>query len=360
MKRILVTGAGGPATNSFVRSLQDINFEVGLRQYHIIGVDAGKYNVFRSEAHKTYLCPKATDEAYIPFINMIIEREKIDFIHSQPEIELYELSKHRDELNCKHFMPPHNIVEILRNKWNSYSLWREAGITVPYARFIVDEESLQRAFELFKDGIWLRETVGAAGKGSLSRPTYEQALAHINARDGWGKTMAAEHLTDKTITWQSIWNEGRLVVAQGRRRLYWEFANRAQSGVTGLTGTGVTVNNPELDGLAIKCIHAIDKEPHGIFSVDFTFDWDGVPNPTEINIGKFFTTHHFLTRTGCNMPDIFVKLAFGEYEFEKPSLNPCKEDMYWIRGIDTLPKLVSRAQVDTVQDEYARNLKEIK
>ena len=351
MKRILVTGAGGPATTSFIRSLKDTE-----SWYHITGVDCGKYNVFRSEAHKTYLCPRATDEAYIPFINMIIEREKIDFIHSQPEIELYELSRHRAELNCKHFMPKRATVLRCRDKMHSYLLWRKAGIKVPEGRQIDTKIDLGLAYEDWGEDIWIREIVGAAGKGSLSRPTYEQALAHINARDGWGKTMAAEHLTDKTITWQSIWNDGQLVVAQGRRRLYWEFANRAQSGVTGLTGTGVTVNDPELDELAIKCIHAIDEEPHGIFSVDFTFDWDGVPNPTEINIGKFFTTHHFLTRTGCNMPDIFVKLAFGEYEFEKPSLNPCDEEMYWIRGIVTLPKLVSRAQVDAVQEEYASNL----
>lgn len=32
----------------------------------------------------------------------------------------------------------------------------------------------------------------------------------------------------------------------------------------------------------------------------------------------------------------------------------------WIRGIDTLPKLVSRAEVDAVQDEYVRNLKEVR
>ena len=354
MKRILVTGAGGPATNSFVRSLRDAEEE-----YCIIGVDAGKYNLFRAETDCSYLCPKATDEAYIPFINMIIERENIDLIHSQPEIEIYELSKHRDELNCKHFMPKHETVEVCRDKMRSNTHWHVEGIKVPESILINDKADLHQAYFWFrKERIWLRDIVGAAGKGSLSRPTFEQALAHINARDGWGNTMISVHLTDKTITWQSIWHDGQLIVAQGRRRLYWEFANRAQSGVTGLTGTGVTVKDSELDELAIRCIHAVDEEPHGIFSVDFTFDWDGVPNPTEINIGKFFTTHHFLTRTGCNMPEIFVKLAFDEYEFKKPSLNPCEEEMYWIRGIDTLPKLVSRAEVDKVQDEYARNLKE--
>ena len=354
MKRILVTGAGGPATNSFVRSLRDAE-----ENYYIVGVDAGKYNVFRSEAHKTYLCPKATDEMYLPFVAHIIDKHKIDFIHSQPEIELYTLSLNRHWLNCKHFMPKHETVEVCRDKIQSYLRWRVAGITIPGSVLIRDESDLFTAFISWGNDIWIRETIGAAGKGSLSRPTFKMALAHINSRNGWGKTMAAEHLTDKTITWQSIWNDGQLVVAQGRKRLYWEFANRAQSGVTGLTGTGVTVNDPELDELAVKCIHAVDEEPHGIFSVDFTFDWDGVPNPTEINIGKFFTTHHFLTRTGCNMPDIFVKLAFDEYEGKCEILNPCKEEMYWIRGIDTLPKLVSRADVDMVQAEYARNLKSV-
>ena len=59
--------------------------------------------------------------------------------------------------------------------------------------------------------------------------------------------MAAEHLGRETVTWQSIWHDGRLVVAQGRRRHSWAFGNRAQSGVTGLTGVGETVGDPALD-----------------------------------------------------------------------------------------------------------------
>jgi carbamoyl-phosphate synthase large subunit len=172
--------------------------------------------------------------------------------------------------------------------------------------------------------------------------------------------MAAEHLTNKTITWQSIWYEGDLVVGQGRRRLYWAFDNRAQSGVTGLTGTGVTVSDDYLDRIAIKSIIAADQTPHGIYSVDLCFDWDGVPNPTEINIGKFFTTHHFISRAGCNMPYILVQLAFDEYEREYNYLNPCEENLHWIRGIDTLPKLVTGEEVDAVVNEYAKNMIEVR
>ena len=170
--------------------------------------------------------------------------------------------------------------------------------------------------------------------------------------------MAAEHLTDKTVTWQSIWHEGVLVVAQGRRRLYWEFANRAQSGVTGLTGTGETVSDPLVDEIAMRTVFASDEKPHGIFSVDMTYDWDGVPNPTEINIGKFFTTHLFITRAGCNMPEIFVQLAFGEYEGRFNVLNPCARKL-WVRGIDQLPILVDSSEVLEVEREYAKTLEEI-
>lgn len=372
MKRILATAAGGPSTTSFIRSLNDVSifiptggglYHKSMDSYWIVGIDRGKYNVFRSEADKTYLCPDSKHELYIPFLKYIIEKEKIDFIHSQPEAEIYVIGKHRDELletGVKMFMPRQEIIELLRDKWKSYEVWRDAGIRVPKSFKINHYTDLYDAYSELGDDIWIRETVGAAGKGSMSRPKLEEAIAHINRNRAYGKMMAAEHLTTKSITWQSIWYEGKLVVAQGRKRAYWAFSDRAQSGVTGLTGTGITVSDPLLDEISIKTIKASDPNPHGIYSVDCCYDWDGIPNPTEINIGKFFTTHHFITRTGCNMPDIFVRLAFGEYDGPWEVLNPCKEDMYWIRGIDCLPSLVNGEQIYAVEKEYSQILNDIR
>lgn len=360
MKCILTTACGGPSTLSFTRSLRDADPE--KKKYHIVGTDCDKYNIHRAEVDKAYLCPKATDPAYIPFIKHLINKENIHFLHSQPEIEAFTIGKHRDEIlstGCKLFMPSQETIELLRDKGKSFKLWKEAGIQVPETLAIYNEGDLNRAYDKFGQDIWIRETVGAAGKGSLSRPPYQMALAHINERNIWGKTIAAEHLTTDTITWQSIWREGKLVVAQGRRRLYWAFGNRAQSGVTGLTGAGVTVSDPELDELAIKCITAADPKPHGIFSVDFTYDKSGVPNPTEINIAKFFTTHHFITKTGCNMPETLVELAFDEYKGSYNILNPCKQDMYWIRGIDVVPILLHEGEIKAKEDEYRQMLEEI-
>ena len=340
---------------SFLRSLRDAD-----EDYYIVGTDSMKYNSFRSEADKTYLCPPATHEKYIPFIKHLIEKERIEYMHTQPEIEVRQIGLYRDQIPCKLFMPTQRTIELLRNKYMSSIKWMVAGIKVPSSMLIDDANNLRSAFQAFGKEIWIRNTTGAGGKGSLSRPSYEMALAHIEANNSWRHVMASKHLTDKSITWQSIWNRGRLVVAQGRKRLYWEFSNRAQSGVTGLTGTGVTVSDPELDVLAMRCIKAIDDVPHGIFSVDFTYDWDGIPNPTEINIGKFFTTHHFITRAGCNMPEILVKLAFGEYDGPYEIFNPCEPNMYWIRGIDVLPKLITSMEIHEVEKEYAEMLEAIR
>ncbi len=360
MRHILATACGGPSTLSFTRSLRDADPEGKL--YHIVGTDCDKYNIHRAETDRSYLCPRATDSEYIPFIKHIIKKEKIDFLHSQPEIEAFIIGKHREEIlstGCKLYMPAQQTIELLRDKGKSAKIWKDAGIKVPETIDLNEERDLKLAFEKFNQNIWIRETIGAAGKGSLSRPTYDMALAHISARNMWGKAVAAEHLTSDTVTWQSIWHHGRLVVAQGRKRLNWAFGNRAQSGVTGLTGVGVTIADPIIDEISRRCIMAADQHPHGIFSVDFTYDGDGMPNPTEINISKFFTTHHFITKTGCNMPDILAELAFGEYNGAYNIVNPCKPNMYWIRGIDVLPVLLHEHEITTKVDEYQKLVREI-
>lgn len=353
MKRILITACGGPSSLSFIKSLQDADPK--KEKYFIVGTDCDKFNIHRSSADRSYLCPIATDPNYITFIKYIIEKEKIDVLHSQPEIEAYVIGKHRKEITdtgCKLFMPSQETIELLRDKGKSYLVWENAGIKVPENIMIDNEDDLKNAYETFGSDIWVRETIGAAGKGALSRPSYEEALAHISNRNSWGHTVAAEHLTSETVTWQSIWYNGDLVVAQGRKRLYWAFGNRAQSGVTGLTGTGEIYSSPVLDELSKKCIFAADKKPHGIFSVDFTLDSDGIPNPTEINISKFFTTHYFITKAGCNMPDIFIQLALGEYSGDMNILNPCDPDMFWVRGIDVEPVLLHKNEIDKKEVEF--------
>ena len=59
------------------------------------------------------------------------------------------------------------------------------------------------------------------------------------------------------------------------------------------------------------------------------------------------------------MPEILVRLAFEEYDGPYNVLNPCTKDMYWIRGIDVVPVLIHKNELNSKEDEYQQMLKEI-
>lgn len=356
MKRILICAAGGTPATNFVRSLR-----LSSEEYFLVGVDSDKYNLQRAETDVKLLVPLANDPLYIKVLNKIITKYKIELIHIQNDIEIETLSRIREKLKAKLFLPKKSTVEKCIDKFKSYQAWKKVGIKVPETIFINNEEDLKKAFKIAGPKLWLRDIKGAAGKGSYPTSDYEEAVAWINFKKGWGHFTAATCLTEQSVTWMSIWNKGKLIVAQSRKRLYWEFANRAPSGITGLTGTGVTFSDEKFDKLAIKVIKAVDKKPDGIFSVDMTFDNDGIPNPTEINIGRFFTTHFFFSQAGLNMPEIFVKIAYGE-KFKKPAkkINPLPDGLTWIRGLDFLPVLTTMKEVNKSENELKKLIKTFK
>ncbi len=356
MKRILVTGAGGAPSTNFIRSIRAMKEEV-----FILGTDSDKYYVNRSEADKTYLAPSCSNPRYFDFLNYLIKKYKIEFLHIQNDIEMEMISKNREKLSIKMFLPDKQTVAVCMNKYETYKKWEEKKIKVPKNVFINTIADLKKAYKILGKKIWLRDTTGAGGRGSLAPTDIEQAKIWIDFKEGWGHFVAAELLTPDSVTWMSIWKDGELIVAQGRKRLYWELSKISPSGITGATGGGITVSDKRLDDLAVKTILAVDPKPNGIFSVDMTYDFAGLPNPTEINIGRFFTTHEFFTLAGLNMPEIYLKLAYGEKIPKlKKKINPLPIDLIWIRGIDFLPVLIPSSLLDKQHKEMDIILKELK
>lgn len=351
MKRILITGAGGSPAIGFTRSLR-----AAPEDFYTIGFDTNEYNLQRAQTDERYLVPSASSPDYLPIVLDIIKETKPDLMHIQISAEMIAVSGIRDKLPCKTFLPSHQTILACEDKYASYEKWRQAGLKVPGTILINNPGDLKSAFERLGPKIWLRFTSGSAGRGALPTSDYDEAHLWIDFRKGWGKFTAAECLEEQTITWQSIWKNGELLVAQGRKRLYWEFANRAPSGVTGITGTGVTVSDPGLDEIALHAIKAIDPKPSGIFGVDFTYDRNGVPNPTEINIGRFFTTHQFFTAAGLNMPYIFVQAGLDQpLPFISRKVNPLTPGLAWIRGMDIEPVLTTEVNIQhLIDDLHAR------
>ena len=170
MKRILVTGAGGSPAVNFTRSLRQSD-----EDYYIVGTDADKYYLHRAEVDARYLVPPANDPKYIDFLNYIIAKEKIEFVHAQNDTEVSFLSENREELNAKTFFPAKKTVMVLQDKFESFKVWEKAGLKVPKTILIKRDTNLQELLDSFGGAMWIRAISGAGGRGSL--PVYDVKAA---------------------------------------------------------------------------------------------------------------------------------------------------------------------------------------
>jgi predicted ATP-grasp superfamily ATP-dependent carboligase len=345
MKRILITGAGGSAAYNFYDSLR---LALGEDLY-TIGTDTKPYHLELIDVDKKYIVPSVTDPSYIDTINRIIAKEKIEFVHPQPDVEVNFLSKNADKINAKLFLPPYEVIELCHDKMAFNKRLAEKGVAVPEAYYITSKESLQQALDALlkiQPKVWLRATRGAGARGSLPINSVYQGDAWI---DYWrnfkgidyGDFMASEFLPGHEYAWQSLWWNGELVTAQARERLEYIFGNLTPSGQSSSPSVAKTVNRDDIDEIAQASIKAVSDKPHGVFCVDMKEGADGVPKVTEINVGRFFTTSNFFAHAGLNMPAMYIELALtGELKNHPKQLQALADDLYWVRMIDMGFKLV--------------------
>jgi hypothetical protein len=347
MAKILIAGAGGVPSENVIKSLMSTD-----DNDQIYGMGSEPSDLILSAAEKKYIVPYAVHPQYKEKLIRILADARPDLTHFQNDIEILEASKIRNDIlatGTKLFMPSHDVIEKCVDKAKSAAIWATQGIPIPKTIDIGSPVDLKRAFDLLanKDGqIWLRAKVGGGGKGALPTSDYEFARRWIDRFKGWGGFTAAQLLTDKTVTWLSIWHEGELVVAQTRKRKSWNFGNRTLSGVTGVTGVGETYSSSQVDSISMDAIRAIDPRPHGIYGVDMTYDDQGIPNPTEINISRFFTTVYFFTKAGLNMPKIFKDIALHDrFPSLEKKINPLPDGILWIRSMDREPLMITEKEM---------------
>lgn len=347
MARIQLGGAGGAPTNNFIKSLRESS-----RTDYLIGTSCVASDLFLADVDERHVIPAATATEYPKVFIDFLKRTQPDFLHAQHDFEVRAISRLREQISAlgiKLYLPSKETIENCVDKAKSYEIWQRAGIKVPQTMLIQNEQDLKQAFAELGPTIWLRATEGGAGRGALPTDDFAFAKVWIESFKGWGNFTAAELLAKQSVTWQSIWYEGELVVAQTRRRLHWNFSDRTLSGVTGITGVGLTCSDEIVDRISQDAILAIDKKPHGIFSVDLTYDKTGLPNPTEINIGRFFTTHYFFTKAGVNFPEIYCDIALeNKFPNLKKKINPLPDGLVWIRGMDVEPVLTTMDELEKI------------
>lgn len=352
MRTILVSEAGGALSNGVIESLLAASFHCRL-----VGVSSDPYALALSNCHQNHLVPPASDPRFIDVLNDIIVETKSDLVVSQHDDVILPLAAARDRLKAPVFLPPFEVIQKCQNKDWATRIWQRAGLPVPKTFLIKTEQDLENAFSDIGGMVWLRKTRGGGGLGSLPTKDVDFAYLWIARHDGWGLFNAAEYLGPKSTTFTSIWKNGRLVVGQGRKRLSWKYGNRTLSGVTGITAVGETASEQDATDLAIKAILAIDPDPHGVYSVDMTRNKNGLPNLTEINIGRFFTTHLFFTKAGLNLSDILVRTALDpELPVVPIPINPLPPGLLWVREMDTKPEIVGMDFIKSLEEGLEERL----
>ncbi len=350
MARVHIGGAGGAPANNFIQSLRQ-----SQRKDYLIGASCIPADLFLADVDERHVVPPARDPGYRARLLDLIRVTKPDFIHAQHDFEIQAISNLRDEiqaLGVRLFIPAKTTVDTCVNKFLSYERWKAVRIRVPETIMLYTPKDLRTAFAVLGQKIWLRAVEGGGGTGALPSDSFEFAHLWVDRFKGWGRFSASAMLTPSSVTWLSIWHEGSLVVAQTRKRRSWNFGDRTLSGITGITGVGETCSDAAVTEISLKAIQAIDSSPHGIFGVDLTYDAEGIPNPTEINIGRFFTTHYFFTKAGLNMPEIYANIVLdGKFPTLPRKVNPLPDGLVWIRGMDVAPVLTTSEELAKLESD---------
>lgn len=351
MKRIMVTGAGGPASINFIMSLR-----ISPEKIYIVGVDANPFRIHLPPLDSRFTVPRAAKEDYIEFLNDIVRREKLDFIHAQPDIEVRVISENRNRLEANVFLPSDKTVKICQDKLESARIWLKKGVPAAKTIEIKNEGDIERAFEEFGSPVWIRARHGAGGRGSTPAYNVETAISWIKywrARGEAWDFIAQEFLGGRNLAFHSVWKNGELVVSMARERIEYIYPNLAPSGITGTPTVQRTTHDERVNKIAVEAILAIDPNFEGIACVDLKENREGVPCVTEINAGRMFTTSFFFPYASKilfrdhrgNLPYIYLKLAYKERIPDLPKFNVLPENLYWIRHVDAPACLVRDGKV---------------
>jgi carbamoylphosphate synthase large subunit len=333
-----------------------MSLRIAPERMFIVGTEASEYYLHLAPTDRQYLVPRAKEPSYIDRLNEIIRKEKIDFLHVQPDVEVEVVSEKREKIEANVFLPSKKAVKACQDKLESAKVWKKRDVPVARIIELESERDVDKAFGEFGSPIWIRARHGAGGRGSTPADNRETALSWIKywrSRSVDWEFIAQEHLSGRNIGFHSLWKNGELVTSMARERIEYIYPYLAPSGIMGTPAVQKTVHDKAVNKIGTEAVLTIDSSFNGIACVDLKENRDGVPCVTEINPGRMFTTSFFfsyaskvLRKDYCaNIPYLYVKLAFKESVPDLQKYDVLPEDVYWIRHMDAPARLVKDNKV---------------
>jgi len=295
---VLVLGVGGPAGYNVAAAAQAAG-------YRVIGYDSeGSHLPLAAK-----VCFRVTDELEIPTRKPVLP---------QPERLVRMMAKWRDNGAVVYHGPRTPVIELLADKVETNQRWAHAGLKTSWPVPIGDEipDWLHIAKDRFGLPFWLRATRGAGARGAILvedlRAAYHWIrLYQVSIHDT--NFVAEEYLPGRDFCWTALYHEGERVASFSRERLEWLYPHLAPfSGRTGTPTRARVVHDPVVTAIGQAAVEVVDPEPHGVYCVDMREGRDDVPQPTEINAGRWATTSPLYRALGPNLVATQIGLANGD------------------------------------------------
>lgn len=353
IKKILVTGVGGPTPRSFVRAVK--SFGGAHRDlFEFIGVDSNplSYGLYDKDLFsRTFVVPHADAKEYWNVINAIIEENGIDGAIILPETEVLEWSKNYNKLNktIKLHLPDYRLAKALVNKYQLHALLNGTE----YIPVFLKLNPRHYAFDNLKDALggsfWIRGTEGSSGLGSLKIDSPQVLAQWIVMNPDVSEFIATEYLPGRNMACKLLYFNDKLLASACAERVKYIMSKIAPSGITGNTSFGRLLNEPGLVDISVDALHKVSKKTgtglNGIFTIDFKEDKYGKPKITEINIRHVAFTSS-MAAGGANLPlDTLLMLFNQEGSYSETIHYTFKEKYVFLRDVDAYPVVIKESDL---------------
>jgi carbamoylphosphate synthase large subunit len=337
--RLLVMGAGSAGAENLIRSLRGADSSLVL-----LGGNDDRFVVRRSAADARHVVPSPGTPRFVPALRRLIRESRIDLVIPTIDRDVQALSDARAEFRGQLFLPAARVIALCRDKYRLTTALRRQGVRAPATYPVRGPDGVDEIFARLgrPSRVWCRPRTGTCARGGGAVSTPDEArrwMAVWETMQGVpiSAFTLAEYLPGREILCQSVWQRGRMVLANTFERLAYFGADNIPSGVTSLSSLAKTVIEPHVVEISRAAIAAVAPGASGAFSVDVKEDAEGRPHVTEINAGRFFMAMTAFDRVlKHNIALTYVRLARKE-RVDLGEVYDAVADYYMVRDMDTEP-----------------------
>ncbi|MFC5406488.1 ATP-grasp domain-containing protein [Cohnella soli] len=318
--RILLTGAGSPGAPGVIQSLKKSeDYKI-----YIVGVDCNPNSVGFHMTDRHYVGPKASEESFIPFIEHICKKEKIDVLFSLVTDELIKLAEHRDVFSRSGTRMNLSSVPALQtviNKGVLYTALQKMGIAVPSFQVTSSAKQFRKALTALgypEQPICFKPTISDGSRGFhilddrvdrfellfRQKPTsvyisHSELLRIIQGRKEFPEVLVMEYLPHEEYSVDVLAENGQVAIAVPRLR---------EATVGGISTKSLIRQDQDIIDYATMVVERLAL--HGNIGIQIRRDRSHQPKIVEINPRMQGTIVH-CTAAGINLPVLAVKQALG-------------------------------------------------